>query len=206
MSIFKQSPRAFILGGVFFLLPLLLFVVLANKAIHLLIPVGSKLVDALGLHSVFGAATVSIICVLILLLLCFLSGFLIEKGFIRQWSSSIEEKLFLFFPSFQMLKYRIIGAHPYQVKQQWKAILLRENNYYRVAFITDQSMPGFLSIFLPDAPRMDAGEIRCIKVEECEYQAIPMQQAMNALHRFGKGLSLPDTVHAKEIGTIKEIK
>ncbi|MEK6479157.1 hypothetical protein WJR50_16545 [Catalinimonas sp. 4WD22] len=201
MSLIKQPPRAFILGGVFFILPLLVFIVLATKAIHLLLPLGSKMVDSLGLHSVFGAATVSIFCIFILLLLCYLSGFLIEKGFIKQWSITVEEKLFLFFPSFQMLKYRIIGDQPKKLEQQWEAVLLKDNQFYRLAFITDKNVPGFLSLFLPDAPKMDAGEIRYVRQEECEYYPIPMQEAMYALNRFGRGLPLKNFLNDKEKGT-----
>jgi hypothetical protein len=50
----------------------------------------------------------------------------------------------------------------------WQAILLQENTYYRVAFITDQSIPDFLCIFLPDAPRIDAGEVRYVRKDECK--------------------------------------
>lgn len=188
----RKSTQAFILGGVFFILPLLVVIILLTKGIHLLTPMGSKLVDLLGIEHVFGTATLSIICVALLLLICYCSGYLISHGLIRQWGGAVEEKMFLFFPSFQMLKYRMMGEQADHLEQRWQAALLKDNNAYRLAFITDQTEPDYISFFLPDAPRMDAGEIRYMSVEECEYVPISMQQAMNALNQFGRGLPLSE--------------
>lgn len=46
MSLITKSSRAVLVGGALFALPLLLFIVLGNKAIQLLVPSAKKLVDA----------------------------------------------------------------------------------------------------------------------------------------------------------------
>jgi uncharacterized membrane protein len=189
MSIFSQTTKTVILGGLFTILPLLAVIVLFNKGIQLLLPVGRKLVDMLDIHTLFGKATVSIICGFILILLCYISGMLVGKGLFRRWNNAIEEKLFLFFPGFQMLKYRLAGDQTEIWPAKWRAILLKDNQFYRVAFITDDSNPEYLSLYLPDAPRMDAGEIRMARADECEYLDITMAQAMNMLTQFGRGFT-----------------
>lgn len=195
MSIFSQPTRAVILGGLFTILPLLAVIVLFNKGIQLLLPVGRKLVDLLGIHTLFGKATISIICGFILILLCYISGILVDRGLFRRWNNAIEEKLFLFLPGFQMLKYRLAGDQTEIWPAKWRAILLKDNQFYRVAFITDDSTPEYLSLYLPDAPRMDAGELRIARTDECEYSEITMTQAMNMLTQFGRGFTanyMPD--------------
>jgi uncharacterized membrane protein len=188
MSILKKSYQTLILGGIFLIFPLLIVIVLIEKAVQLLLPLGKKLSEIFELHSVFGTAAVTIVCLVLILLLCLLGGVLVNKGFVHQYSRKVEEKLFLFFPSFQMLKYRLLGDKGTKSSEIWEAILIKEENTYRIAFITDESKDGHIAVYIPDAPRMDAGEIRYFKKGECDYLRITMGEAMSALNGFGKGI------------------
>ena len=194
MSIFKKTFRSLIIGGLFFIIPLVVLIFLFKKAIALLLPIGKHMVGAIGLHSLFGVATVSIVSVILLLLICYLAGFLMSKGFITQWSNGVEEKLFMFFPGIQMLKYRMIGDQHNNLRHHWQAILLKEETCYRIGFITDNSDPGYFSIYLPDAPKMDAGEIRFIPKETCVYHPISISEAMKIIQHFGRGHSITDVL------------
>ncbi|QLE00692.1 hypothetical protein HX109_03610 [Galbibacter sp. BG1] len=187
MKFFNKSTNAVILGGIFFLIPLLLIILLITHALQLLLPIGRKIVELLHIHSLFGAATVTIVTILIIVLVCYLSGFLVQKGLVNDWGQKVEDKLFLFFPSLQILKYRLLGDKLSQNNDSdnWKAILLKEDVYYRIAFIISEEK-DVLNIFIPDAPRMDAGEIRHFKMKDCEYVTISMKDAMNSLNSFGR--------------------
>lgn len=188
MSALKKSYKTLILGGIFLNFPLLIVIVLIEKAVQLLLPLGKKLSEIFELHSVFGTAAVTIVCLVLILLLCLLGGILVNKGFVHQYSKEVEERLFLFLPSFQMLKYRLLGDKGINSHGIWEAILMKEEKAFRIAFITEKSEDGFIAVFIPDAPRMDAGEIRYFKKEECDYLPITMREAMSALNGFGKGI------------------
>ena len=199
MKIFNKSTNAVILGGIFFLIPLLIFIVLITHAIKLATPLGRKLVDIFNIHSVFGAATVTIFTVAILVFICYLSGYLVQKGLVNDWGQKVEDKLFLLFPSLQMLKYRLLGDKPAKKDDDnWKSILLKEDIFYRIAFITSYK-DGFFSVYVPDAPRMDAGEICFIAKVDIEFIPISMKDAMNSLNSFGRDGTLEknmiDAIH-----------
>ncbi|WP_417443615.1 hypothetical protein [Joostella sp.] len=186
MKIFNKSTNAVILGGIFFLIPLLIFIVLITHAIQLATPLGRKLVDVFHIHSVFGAATVTIFTIVILILVCYISGYLVQKGLVNDWGQKVEDKLFLLFPSLQMLKYRMLGDKPAKEDDDnWKSILLKEDQFYRIAFITNFKN-GFYSVYVPDAPRMDAGEVRFIEKTDIDFIPISMKDAMNSLNSFGR--------------------
>ena len=190
MSISKRPIGAIIIGGVFFLLPVLGIVVLLTRGVKILVPVGNKVVDLLHIHTLFGAATITIVSLLLLLLIAYLSGWMLSKGFFRRWNNAIEEKLFLLFPNVQMLKYQMMDDTAAFLDKKWDAILLEENGAFTIAFITDQSYGSVLSLYIPDAPRIDAGEVRYVKHTECKYHPISMKLAMRALGHFGRDLEL----------------
>lgn len=197
MAFFKKIVEVFLIGCLFFVVPALVAILLFGKAVHLLLPVAHKLNEVFDLQSVFGTATVTIVCLLLIVVLCAFFGLLLKRGFIKVWSNKLEERLFFFLPSFQMMKYRFIDDEKYRQQKFWKAILLKEEDFYRVALVTDDSSDTFLTVYIPDAPKMDAGEIRYILRDECEFYDITMKEAMNALHSFGKGIDFERILEKK---------
>ncbi|MFL9837137.1 hypothetical protein ABS768_06485 [Flavobacterium sp. ST-75] len=185
MSIIKKPTRAVILGGLFLVIPLVLILIIINHAIQILIPLGQKISDVLNIHSVFGAATLTVICVLLIIFLCYVAGMLIQIGLVRQWGKKMEQQLFLIVPSLQVLKYKLIDENRAGLEGAWKAILLKDGDFYLLAFITDEGDDKFMSVFIPDAPNMGGGEIRFVEKSSCEYQPISMHVAMSTLNSFG---------------------
>lgn len=186
MRLFKKPFWAIVVGGIFFLLPALAVLVLLTRGIRLVRPLGVKLARVLHIESIFGAASVFLLTLVILLLIAYLSGLLVSRGFLKQWGASVEEKLFLLFPNFQVLKYQMLDDSQKVINTTWEAVLLEENGAFNLAFITDESNPDVLAFFIPDAPRPDAGEIRYMLRKDCTYHNIPMKAAMKALTHFGK--------------------
>ncbi|MCR8666562.1 hypothetical protein NO995_02635 [Aestuariibaculum sp. M13] len=197
MAKFKPPSSSLIVGGLFFLTPVLFIILLGSKAIALLTPIAVKISEAFGLHSVFGGAAVLIVCVLIIVVICLISGYFIQRGVFSKWSNNIEEKLFVHFPSIQILKYRMIGDQETVINEFWEAIILEEEkDRYNIAFITERTNE-FITLFIPDAPRLDAGEVRYVPKESITYYPISMKQAMSGLYSFGKGMGIENIVHKK---------
>ncbi|MBD0830638.1 DUF502 domain-containing protein [Aestuariibaculum sediminum] len=195
MAKFKTPSRSLIIGGLFFLTPVLFIILLLTKAIALLTPLAIKITKAFGLHSVFGGTAVLIVCFLLIIAICVASGYFIQKGVFKKWSTSIEEKLFVHFPSIQILKYRMIGDQELVINEFWDAIILEEEkDRYNIAFITHTS-EKFITLFIPDAPRLDAGEVRYVPKESVKYYPITMKQAMSGLYCFGKGIDIAEVIN-----------
>ena len=185
----KKVIQTIALGGFFYLVPAIIFIILIEKALDLIRPLSHWLSVQFRLESALGAMAVLIISILFLALICYLLGRLLDLGMIRNWSSNLEEFLFLLFPGLQIIRFRLLKDSPNKIP--WTPVLLREDPGWTVAFLTDDSLPGYLSFFLPDAPRIDAGSVKVISREECEYQEISMADALHAIRFFGKGMPTP---------------
>jgi len=84
-----------------------------------------------------------------------------------------------------VLKYRLIDEDKTIVDSVWRAILVRDGDFFLLGFVTDEGEDRFMSVFIPDAPNMGGGEIRFFEKHVCEYYPISMKNAMNALNTFG---------------------
>lgn len=198
MKIIGQPVKAAILGGAFFLLPLLAIVVLFGRGFKILVPISHKITHSLNIERLFGAATILIISILLIAVICYLSGIIVAKGFFNRWNSAIEEKLFLLFPNFQMIKYQMMDEEQEFVFRQWEAVLLEENESYKVAFITDRDPSGFLALYIPDAPSIASGELIFVKKENCRLHPISMKMAMNSLGHFGRKSGIGELLRTKK--------
>lgn len=193
MAFINKSSRALVFGGLFFMVPILL-VLLAWKELHqILKPISTKISETLDLQSFFGPASIIIVTIILILLLCFVAGILIEKGIVKKWSSGLEKKLFVFLPSLQMLKFRLIGDRDNVINQFWQGIIFKEDNGYKIAFITDKTK-NHTTIYIPDAPKIDAGEVRYMINNKFEYHNITMKEAMSAIYNFGEGLDIDNLI------------
>jgi len=171
MPVLKKSTRSTIVGGLFFMLPLLILLVAGKKIFLIISPLGRKLSNLLELHSVIGKVSVLIASFFLILLICMLSGLLIEKEFVKKWSNNVEGKLFIHLTSLQMLKYRLIGDKKSVTNEFWHAPLILEDSGYSIAFITE-STENFITPSFPDAPKIDAGQVRYFPKKDFIYHTI----------------------------------
>lgn len=184
MSILSAPTKSVILGGLFLIVPLIVMIIIGKNAIEILSPLGKNIGHRIGVSSVFGKATLSIICLFLLFFFCYLAGLLLRYSMVSKFGDSVEEKIFLFFPQLQILKYKIAGES--SMKSVWTPILMKEESHYVLVFVTCGLDEPVLSIFVPECPRLDSGEIRFMKNEDCVYEQISMKQAMDAVLSFGK--------------------
>ena len=191
MSAFKKTYRTLIVGGLLFLLPLVIIIVLLIKAVHIFRPVVHSIVNLLGIETLFGKATIGVASIVFLVLLCFISGALIHAGLLKKWNSTFEETLYLLFPPLQRLKFRFFSEDE-DSENTWKSILWKRGDCFHIAFITHKSEDGYLSILLPSAPEIINGEVIIIHESKCHYKIIPRKEAMKVLMKFGKGLSVQE--------------
>jgi uncharacterized membrane protein len=193
MAVFNKSTRSLIVGGLFFSIPLIMVLILWKHFAGVIRPIAEKISDLFQLRSIFGPASILIVCIIFFLILCYLGGLLIEKGIIKKWSAKFEKKLFVFFPSLQIVKFRLMDDDQNAINEFWPAIIFKEDIYYKIGFITEQK-DVFTAVYIPDAPKLDAGEVRYMVNKNFEYYPITMKQAMSAIYDFGEGLDIASII------------
>lgn len=189
MAIFNKSTRALMVGGLFFSIPLVIVLILWKHFAQIIRPIAERISEYFQLNSIFGPASILIVGLAFFLFICYIGGFLIEKGILKKWSAAFEKKLFVFLPSLQIVKFRLMRDDENAINEFWPAIVFKEDSHYKIGFITDKK-EDFTTIYIPDAPKLDAGEVRYVSNDDFEYYTISMKKAMTAIYDFGEGLDL----------------
>ena len=189
MKIVSSTTRHILAGGVLFMIPLTILIILVGKILQLLRPLSERIEPIFGSHTILGVTSITIIGLTLMIFFCYLSGILLKKGIINFWGPKMELTLFRLFPSLQIMKFIMLPEEDLK-DLAWRPILHQEDNEYRVAFITDDSQPEYYAIFIPDAPRMDAGEVRYIPKEGMKVKEISRKEAFSAIYNYGRGLNI----------------
>lgn len=187
----KKATKHFVnllLGGVFFLIPILIIIVLISRAFKLLNPISEAIANVLDKSSFLKVFLVEFISLVILLGICYLAGVLLKNGIIKNWKGNIEEKMFFLFPGLLRLKMSLLGNESGIWKEKWQAALIEEDDHYRLGFYTESERSGYYSVFFPDAPRMDAGEVRYYPSASFKYHKISLKELSDSLSDFGRSL------------------
>lgn len=193
----KKAPKPFvnlILGGVFFLLPLLLLSFFIRRIFQVLNPISLAIASFLDTPNVFNIVLVYLLSLLLLLLLCYFAGVLLNKGVIRNWNPAMDEKLFYLMPGLQRFKFSLTGKEAHLWGGPWHAGLIKDNDCFRPGYVAHSADPDYYCVFFPDAPRMESGEIRYFHKDTMEYRQLSMKEMTDSFKKFGRTLPVSEVL------------
>lgn len=179
--------KATALGGLIFLAPVVLVIIIVLKAIELLKKGVAPMADRLHVQGIAGEATITIIVNVILVLICFLAGMVANSTRISTHLPFLDMMVDKIIPGNEILKAQSHEGGVSGVKNPWQAIILRMGEEWAIAFIVDQTSADFTTVYIPEAPRMEAGHVRLFETRTMEYVPISIRAARQSLMRFGLG-------------------
>lgn len=177
--------RNTIAGGILFLLPALLFAILFNKAYSII----KKLSEPIYLKLPGGFLSFvssNVITIFILILICFFSGLLFKTIIIKKWITLLEEKILIGLPGYPLIKSIISGVIGKDEAATMKPVMIQDGDSWKLAFLVDEG-EKISTVFIPDAPRIDAGEIRIVPSIIIRKLDINVTLFTNSIKSFGKG-------------------
>lgn len=197
MKTIWQFIKTTVTGGLLFLIPVVLIVIVLNRAIRWLRPLLRPLVEALNVESLLGVTVLTGLCVLALCVICFIAGLAIRLDKKRQIRKSFEDIVLKFLPGFEYLKVMAGEMEGAGSGNYWKAGLLGDGDAWVIAFIVDQSNNGKTTVFIPESPRGDSGNTKILETAHLKFHQMAMKDAYFALRHYGANIASRLPVDAK---------
>ena len=187
MKSFLSFIRTTITGGVLFLLPVVLLIMIFGKALNILHKLSTPISEKLP-TIIFGLDGSNLVAIAILILICFLSGLLFRSRFVRKWIKKLEDDLLIHIPGYVLIKSITADAMGEKSEDDMVPILIHEDDSWNMAFLVEKG-EKFSTVFIPDAPRHDAGEVKIIPTERIEKLDISVHKFTQSIKAYGKGSS-----------------
>jgi uncharacterized membrane protein len=178
--------RITIAGGLLFMIPVVVAIIIISKAIALLYPISKPLAEKLPFKVLGGMGIASILSILFLLLICFVAGLFIRTTAAKKIKHRLEDDILVYIPGYSYLKTVSTQILDSEKKQSWKpaSILVDDNEV--ICFVIDET-ENYCSLFLPSSPSPSTGSI-CVREKKIvTYLPLTVLQANRMIKQNGKG-------------------
>lgn len=176
-----------ILGGVLFLAPLAIIAFVLGRVFQVSAKVVEPLDNLLPIDSIAGIASLNILALLLIVLVCYLTGLLAERALLGKRMQCIDGFLVDIIPSYAVFKALVGSASSdEELAARLKPVLARFDDYEQIAFEIQHGETQSV-LFLPGAPSAWSGSTVIADNSRITPLNIPIHQTTKLLRTFGRG-------------------
>jgi len=177
-----------VLGGVFFLFPVVVLTVILAKAFQLMMVVAEPLDGVIPTDEIGGFALVNLLALLAILLTCFLAGLAAKSAIGRAIVRAIDDRMLIVVPFYASLKGKLTGNIGSDADEtNLKPIVARLDDYSQLAFEIERLDSGDVIVFLPGSPDPWSGAAVVMTPDRVEPMDLDHMDVANTLRALGRG-------------------
>lgn len=179
------------ISGIILLLPLVVFFMILEKVWGFFQKYGDKFSHFLRLDKVLGPIASDVMGGFFLLVLIYLSGYLMQFSFLKRFTEWVDDKLMVFLPGYEKNKKL---AEEKLAKEMGKPItdlpiLLKSGDYWQPAHLIEENADGNVVVFVPAAPSKDHGQIYVVNTSNIKRLPETTLGSLNeSIKSMGKGM------------------
>jgi len=176
-----------LIGGIVFLVPLIIIVAIIGKALEIIKKVAEPLSALIPSVSVGDIAIVNLIAFALIVLVCFLPGLAARTVTAGKLVDFLESRILSHIPAYAFIKGMTASVAGAEDGRGMTAVLARLDDYSQIAFEIERVEGGNVIVSLPGAPNPWSGSV-CIMTEDC-IQPIDatMMSAVQNIRHLGRG-------------------
>ena len=176
-----------VIGGVLFLIPVIVLVAVITKAIGFMMLVAQPMADWLPVDTIGGVALANVIAGVALVLVCFLAGLLARHALASALLSQLESRVLVNLPGYLMIKSLVSGFDESKVAGL-KPVALQLGTAERVGYEIEKLPDGRSMVFIPSPPNPFSGITQVLPPDQVTYLDVSLKQVMEVTENFGHGV------------------
>jgi uncharacterized membrane protein len=189
MNTVAQFVRTTVVGGLFFLAPIVVLIVILAKAFDY----AKKGLDAVVVHipaaSNLTAGEATALAVALVALVCFLAGLVARTVTAQRLIDALESSVLTKIPAYDYLKQESASALGVAEIAELPVVFVPMEGGWQLGVQTEAMSDGLVSIFVPGAPNPHSGSVFFFPTDTVRPAGIKMVAALNCLRRCGAGAS-----------------
>ncbi len=186
MKWYHAITKRILNGIILFLLPLTLLLFVLGKAVAVVQKLILPLQQHLPSEHIFGIGLRSLISLIIVLLICFLAGMLVERRRVKWLITKLEDNILIFIPGYSMLKAQT-GDIVINPDHHWQTVLLGEDDNWKIGVEVDNHGDGYCTVFFPEPPDAKSGEMKLVHKSKLKNLDMPVSKLIKIVRNYGHG-------------------
>jgi uncharacterized membrane protein len=187
MSALNNFLKTTIVGGLMFLVPVILIALVLGKAMQFAGKFAAPVAARFPEHYIAGVAVATLLSAAILLLVSFLAGLAARTRAGRSVSRWFEESLLGSLPQYRMVKSMAEGLTQVESGEGFRPVLVSIEGGWQLGYLLEEVRDDWVTVFLPAAPTPMSGNVMYMPSARVRPLDIPMTEAMLLVKRMGVG-------------------
>jgi uncharacterized membrane protein len=182
-----RITRVTLLGGVVFLIPLVIVVVTVGKAFQIVKVLAQPLVRLFPIQTVVGVAFVDFLTVVLMVLMCLVAGLVARSAPGQKVHEKVDALLLQFLPGYGWIKGVTGNISDEEAEILLKPVLARFDDQAQIGFEVDRTRDGLVAIYIPGAPDPRSGSLSYMSPDRVQPIDAGFQAVLMSFKRLGCG-------------------
>ena len=188
MKGFFQLIKTTIIGGLIFLVPIIIVVAILGKAFELMIKVAKPLSEWIPLDSIGGVALANILAVLAILLCCLIAGIIAKGDTAKHILKSVESKLLVAIPGYTFVKGVTDSLDSSEeAAKAFVPVIAKFDDNAQIGFEIERAERGNVVVYLPGSPNPWSGSVVYLKEDRVERLDMNVPDVIKNIRHLGRG-------------------
>ena len=189
MNKLLQFLKTTMIGGLIFLVPLVVLVVVVDKALGWLQALAQPLAGVLPINTLAGLAIANLVGLALLVVACFFAGLAARTPTVQRLRKRAEDRILSKIPGYDLLKALSDNLqHKEPSDERMHPVLMKLDDAAQLAFEVERLEDGRVVLYVPGAPQPQSGDL--LIVDSARVEALPasMATAVRCVTAFGSGM------------------
>lgn len=187
MKSFLKIIKTTFLGGLFFLVPLIVLIVLLEKGYVIIQKVTLPLVSHLPRIKVLGLALEELAGIIIIIFICLIAGIFSRTARAQKLVKILEDGVLSFVPGYSFMKKTNENIMGLESNEDLKVVLVPTDAGLQFAFVVEQINENNFAVFIPDAPNPWSGSVCFVEKKDIKEVEITQKEALACIRKLGYG-------------------
>ncbi len=175
-----------ILGGLVFMIPIVVVVAIVGKAFRIMRTVAAPLKVYIPTGTIGGIAIVNLLVILAIILVCFIAGLIASSKVSKRMYRSLDATL-LAIPGYAFIKGLTDSmSNTEEAAESFLPVLVRFDDNAQIAFEVERSGNNVV-VYIPGAPNPWSGSVAYFNVERVKRLDMSVSQTISSIKRIGHG-------------------
>lgn len=187
MRLIPRFVKATIVGGLLFVIPLILMGLVLRRGLDIV----AKIVDPLAArfpdHRILGIALTTILSAVVIVISSFVLGLVAQTAMGRRVREWLEWTILGKVPGYAMIKGVLQGSTGLEGESAIPVVLARLEDAWQLAFLVERHADGQCAVYVPGAPSPASGSVYFLPADRVRPTDIPMAKALLMIRHFGGG-------------------
>lgn len=182
-----RTIKATLVGGIFFILPLTVIILILGKSFKMAHQIIYPIATRLTISKIAGIETARLMAILLIIILCLLFGFIARTHAVKRGVTWMEDKFLSKFPGYIMLKSISQSALGVESRHEFEPIVAHIEETWQLGFCVEKLDDSRVVVFLPGAPNADSGPVLVLEGDKVQRLNIPADMVRKLIRHIGVG-------------------